>query len=172
MAIYAPLLKRWLRQYEIQQSDADDLVQDVLAAVVTDLPKFQHNQRNGAFRSWLRCILVNRVRNHWRSRKYRPIATGATNLGERLDQLECDGSEMSWIWDREHDEFVLNRLMEAARPRFDARTWQAFHRQVIDGERPDAVARELGMTLGSVYMAKSRVLAALRRESRGLIDDL
>jgi RNA polymerase sigma-70 factor (ECF subfamily) len=170
VGLYAPLLKRWLGQYEIQHSDAEDIVQDVLAAVVSDLPEFEHNRRTGAFRSWLRTILVHRVRNFWRSRKYRPAATGTSSLDERLDQLEDDASQMSRIWNREHDEYVIRRLTEAVRPQFEPRTWQAFHRQVIDGERADAVARGLGMSLSSVYMAKSRVLSALRRESEGLVE--
>ena len=163
-------MKRWLGRYEIQDSDAEDLIQEVLTAVVTDLPKFQHNERTGAFRSWLRTILVNRVRNFWRSRKRRPVATGTSSLDERLNQLQDDGSELSQIWNREHDEHVVKRLMEQVRPRFESKTWQAFYLQVVDGRRADAVAQQLDASLASVYMAKSRVLSALRRESEGLID--
>lgn len=172
VGLYTPLLKRWLGRYEIQHSDAEDIVQEVLAAVVADLPKFQHSQRTGAFRSWLRTILVNRVRSFWRSRKYRPIATGTSSLDERLNQLQDDTSDLSRIWNREHDEHVIKRLTEAVRPQFEPKTWQAFRRQVIDGERADAVAQELDTSLSSVYMAKSRVLSALRRESEGLIENL
>ena len=172
VGLYTPLLKRWLGRYEIQHSDADDIVQEVLAAVVNDLPKFQHSQRAGAFRSWLRAILVNRVRGFWRSRKYRPIATGTSGLDKRLQQLQDDASDLSRIWDREHDEQVMKQLMEAVRPQFEPKTWEAFRHQVIDGQRADAVAQQLGMSLSSVYMAKSRVLSALRRESEGLIESL
>ena len=48
---------------------------------------------------------------------------------------------------------------------------KVIRRQVIDGERADVVARELDTSLSSVYMAKSRVLSALRRESEGLVED-
>ena len=169
--IYTPLSKRWLARYEIQHSDAEDIVQEVLTAVVSDLPKFQHSQRTGAFRSWLRTILVNRVRNFWRSRKYRPTATGTSSLDERLNQLKDDTSDLSRIWNREHDEHVVKRLMETVQTQFEPKTWQAFRRQVVDGERADVVAQELNTSLSSVYMAKSRVLSALRRESEGLVED-
>jgi RNA polymerase sigma-70 factor (ECF subfamily) len=78
---------------------------------------------------------------------------------------------LSRIWNREHDEHVVKRLMESVRTQFEPKTWQAFRRQVIDGERADVVAQELGTSLGSVYMAKSRVLSALRRESEGLVEN-
>ena len=41
-------------------------------------------------------------------------------------------------------------------------TWQAFCRQFFDGERADLVAAELGLSLNSVYVARSRVVARLR----------
>ena len=170
--LYAPLLRAWLRKYEVQDSDADDLVQEVLATVLKDLPEFEHNQRTGAFRTWLRTILANRVKLFWRSQKYRPLASGTSSLDERLNQLQHGGSEVSQMWNREHDDYVLKRLMKTVETQFEPKTWQAFHRQVVDGERANIVARELDMSLSSVYMAKSRVLSALRRESKGLVDQI
>jgi RNA polymerase sigma factor (sigma-70 family) len=170
VSLYRPLLIRWMRRYEVQDSDAEDIVQEVFAVVLNDLPIFQHNQRTGAFRSWLRTILVNRVRLFWRSRKYQPVATGTSSIDEMLNQLQDDASEVSEIWNQEHDEYILKRLVKAVQARFEPKTWQAFHRQVIDGQRADAVAQDLKISLSSVYMAKSRVLRALRRESEGLVD--
>jgi RNA polymerase sigma-70 factor (ECF subfamily) len=172
VGLYAPLLRAWLRKYDVQDSDADDIVQEVLAAVLKDLPEFEHNQRTGAFRSWLRTILANRVKLFWRSEKYRPLATGTSSLNDKLNQLQDDASEASQMWNREHDEYVLKRLMKTVRAQFEHKTWQAFHRQVVDGEKADIVARELDISLSSVYMAKSRVLSALRQESEGLVDEV
>jgi len=169
--LYAPLLKRWLDEYEIQHSEVDDIVEEILVAAVKDLPELQHHQRTGAFRSRLRTILADRVREFWRSREYQPIAIGTSSLDERLTQLQDDTSEVSGNWNRDHDEHVINRLIEAARPHFERKTWLAFRRQVIDGEQADVVARELGMSVSSVHMARSRVLDTLRRESKGLVGD-
>ena len=49
--VYTPLLRGWLKRYQVQSSDADDLIQDVLTVVLRELPRFQHNQQAGAFRS-------------------------------------------------------------------------------------------------------------------------
>ena len=171
VTLYAPLLKHWLRRYDIQDSDAADITQDVLAALLTEIPEFQHSQRPGAFRSWLRRILVYRVRRFWRSRDRQPLATGTSSMDERLSELQDDYSEVSQMWNREHDDYVLNRLMKIVRPQFAPETWQAFHRQVIGGQMADTVAHELGMSLSGVYMAKSRVLRALRQQTRGLVDE-
>lgn len=64
--LYTPLIQRWLGRYDLAESDVDDLSQTVLAAVVANLPKFRHNGRVGAFRTWLRTITVNGARQKFR----------------------------------------------------------------------------------------------------------
>jgi RNA polymerase sigma-70 factor (ECF subfamily) len=162
-------MRAWLRTFEVSGPDADDVVQDVLTAVFRELPSFEHNERKGAFRKWLRRILVHRLQNFWRARKQRPTATGSSSLLERLNQLEDETSRLSRIWNVEHDRNVIARLLEIVRPRFQPKTWEAFDRQVFDGQRPERVAADLGMALGSVYMARHRVLSTLRREAAGLV---
>lgn len=170
VALYAPLLRRWLASYDIQNADADDLIQEVLSVLLSELPAFEHNERTGAFRNWLRRILVNRLRGYWRTRQREPKATGSSSLAERLNELEDDNSQASQIWNAEHDRYVVSQLLGSVRPRVLEKTWDAFRRQVLDGERADVVATELGMPLNSVYVARSRVLSILRREAEGLVD--
>jgi DNA-directed RNA polymerase specialized sigma24 family protein len=76
--LYEPLLRGWLRRHDLQASDADDVVQEVLGVVVRELPHFEHNHRPGAFRSWLRTITVHCLRRFWRARQYRPDAAGGS----------------------------------------------------------------------------------------------
>ena len=38
--LYTPLIRAWLRRYDVQDSDANDLVQEVLLAVSKDLSRF------------------------------------------------------------------------------------------------------------------------------------
>jgi RNA polymerase sigma-70 factor (ECF subfamily) len=172
VAMYRPLLARWLRSYDVQPADAEDLIQEVLTVVVQEVGSFDHNERAGAFRSWLRRILVNRLRNFWRKRNNAPQAKGTSSLLEQLQQLEDDSSALSRVWNTEHDQHVIGQLMETVRPRFEPQTWEAFRRLVFDGQRADAVARELGLSLSSVYVARSRVLSTLRREADGLVDSI
>lgn len=168
--LYTPLLRHSLSRFDIQPNDADDLVQEILLVVSRDLHTFVHTGRVGAFRSWLRTILVHRVRDFWRSRKYRPAATGGTSWTEQLEHLADDKSDASREWNLEHDRYVMARLLEQVRPRFEPTTWEAFCRQFFDGQPADLVASELGLSLNSVYVARSRVLRTLRREAAGLID--
>ena len=168
--LYTPLLAGWLRRHALQPPDVDDLVQEVLAVVVRELPRFRHNQRAGAFRHWLRTILANRLREFWRAQRARPLATGASDFLRRLEQLEDPDSGLSRLWDEEHDRQVAARLLRLIEPEVTPTTWQAFRRVALEGAAPEAVAAELGLTVNAVFIAKSRVLQRLRRETRGLFD--
>jgi RNA polymerase sigma-70 factor (ECF subfamily) len=170
VGVYTPLLHGWLRRYPLQPADADDLVQEVLAVVVRELPQFQHNQRPGAFRRWLRTILVHRLRAFWRARQARPAATGDSDLVQMLEQLEDPHSGLSRLWDEEHDRHVVHQLLELIEGEFTPSTWQAFRRVTLGGEDERMVAADLGLSVHAVFVAKSRVLCRLRREAAGLID--
>jgi RNA polymerase sigma-70 factor (ECF subfamily) len=168
--LYEPLLGGWLRRAGVRPPDADDLVQEVLGVVVRELPAFQHNQRPGAFRTWLRNILTNRMRAFWKARRAQPVATGGRTAGGGLEQLEDPEGGLSRLWDEEHDRHVLRRLLELVEPDFAPATWEAFRRVTLEGQPAAVVARELSLSVNAVWLAKSRVLRRLRQESRDLLD--
>lgn len=169
-AIYAPMLRAWMRRYDVQDADADDLIQEVMLAVAKEVGTFDHNGRYGAFRSWLKRILVHRLRDFWRARQRRAVATGDSDVFQRLKQLEDPASELSQLWDHEHDRYVLGKLLVLAEPNFAPETWRAFRRVVIDRVSAVEVATECGMTPNAVFVAKSRVLSRLRQEAAGLVE--
>jgi RNA polymerase sigma factor (sigma-70 family) len=168
--LYTPLIRGWLGRHGLQPSDSDDLVQDVFTAIVSELPHFQHNGQRGAFRSWLRVTTVNRLRNFWRARQARPLATGGSDLQSLLDELQDPDSGLSRLWDEEHDRHVARRALELIEHDFAPTTWQAFKAVVLEGRKEAVAAAECNMSVNAVFIAKSRVLARLRQEIAGLVD--
>lgn len=168
--LYTPLIRGWLRRHAHLGTDADDVVQEVLSVVVRKLPRFRREPRTGAFRRWLYTITLNCLRDFWRRRRAQPHGTGDTNIAALIEQMEDPRSDLSQLWDQEHDRHITHRLLEHIRPHFEAKTWQAFQRVALDGADPDAVAAELGMSANAVFIAKSRVLARLRQEGADLLD--
>jgi len=167
--LYQPLLRAWMARAGVPVSDADDLVQDVLLVVFSEVAGFER-RRQGAFRAWLRTILAHRVRDYFRGQKYRPTATGDSDFLRRLDELESPDSALSKLWDREHDQHVAAALMRRVQRDFAPATWQAFRRHVLEGEPAAQVAEALGLSLNSVLLARSRVLKRLRQELAGLVE--
>jgi len=166
--LYQPFIARWLRRAGVGDDDADDLGQEVMTVVVKEVPGFRHSQATGAFRKWLRTVVVNRTRGYWRSKQTRPQHQEGTAV---LDALEDPSSGISGEWDREHDAHLTRRLLEAMEGEFSPTTWTAFRRQVVDGVKAAEVAAELGLSTNAVLVAKSRVLRRFRAEATGLIDE-
>ena len=87
-----------------------------------------------------------------------------------MTDLEDPRSELSRLWDKDHDLHVLRALLDKIRPEFHAETWGVFERLVFHDASARDVAREFQISPNAVYIARSRVLKRLRLEGKGLID--
>jgi RNA polymerase sigma-70 factor, ECF subfamily len=168
-ALYRPLLTGWLQRQSVPSNDLDDVVQEILLALVKYLPTFQHSGQTGAFRSWMRTIAVNRAHDYWRSNKPGAQAAGG-DASQALQQLADPASDLNRHWDDEHDRHVLRCLLVLVEQQFDARSVRAFHRLALDGATGADVAAELGISVAAAYQAKSRILQKIRQEAEGLLD--
>jgi len=166
VSLYTPLIRDTIARFDVQSADADDLTQEVFAVVTRSMGTFEHNGRSGAFRNWLRSVVVHRVRVYWETRRRQPLV----EVGQRLTELEDPSSNLCRQWDREHDAFVLRRLLDLLKVEFTTSTWEAFCRQVFDEVAPSIVAEELGLTINAVRIAKWRVQRRMMQEVAGLID--
>ncbi len=70
----------------------------------------------------------------------------------------------------EYRRHLVSRALQLMQAEFAPRTWKACWEHVAAGRPAAEVAAELGISVGSVYVAKSRVMARLRQELAGLLD--
>jgi RNA polymerase sigma-70 factor (ECF subfamily) len=167
--LYAPLVATWCRRWGVAEQDIVDLLQDVFAAVAAHLDRFRKEQPADTFRGWLATIARNKVRDYYRRRSNEPVATGGTEAALRISQVldplaqELPVDSADEASDAAFSD-VLLRALESIRGEFQQRTWQAFWRVVVEGRTAAEAAAELEMQPGAVRVAKSRVLARLRRE--------
>jgi RNA polymerase sigma-70 factor (ECF subfamily) len=160
--LYTPLLYDWARRMGLQETDAADLVQEVFALLLQKLPGFTYD-RHGSFRGWLRKVTLNKWRELQRRRPL-PAIDGAA-LAAQADPGTADT-----FWEAEYRQHLVGRVLELIRAEFQPATWQAFWECVVAGRPAADVARQHGLSLNAVYLAKSRVLRRLRRELDGLMD--
>lgn len=168
--LYRPLILGWLNRQGVPASDLDDLSQEVLLSVVTHLPTFQHSGQRGAFRTWLRTIVCRRTVDYWRAIDAKTQGTGGSGATAALELIADPDSALNRQWDEEHDQYVIHCLLDLVEQKFEPESLQAFRRLTLDGATGAEVAQELGLSIGAVYVAKSRVLARIREEAAGLID--
>lgn len=161
VAVYGPLVYRLARRRGLQPADADDLVQEVLAAVAGSIEQWLERDDRGRFRAWLFSIARNTAINFLTRRKYRPLGTGGSDAANAL-AAHTSEADASAEFDVEYRREVFRWASHRVRASVTEKTWQAFHQTALEDRPVGEVAKKLDMTPGSVYIARSRVMARLR----------
>jgi len=92
----------------------------------------------------------------------RSEVTGGNEARRQLEQIPDLSSDPPPPDDEASESHLRDQAREMVRAQFEDRTWQAFWRVGARGDKPADVAEDLGMSVGAVYMAKSRVLRSVR----------
>jgi RNA polymerase sigma-70 factor (ECF subfamily) len=164
VALYTPLVYYWARRAGLSTHDAADLVHEVMAVLVEKLPHFQYD-RQRSFRGWLRAVTLNK----WREkRRRRSLPTVDAADGELANLAVPDPAEE--YWETEYRQQLVSRAMQLLRAEFTPSTWEACWEYVVGGRRAEDVAAEKGISVWTVYAAKSRLLRRLRHELEGMLD--
>jgi RNA polymerase sigma-70 factor (ECF subfamily) len=167
--LYGPVVYGFARKRGLQDADASDLVQEVLRSVARNAHRINYDPKRGTFRGWLYTVTRNKVYNFLSANKNRPKGGGDAVSQERLEQLAGKPDEVEAEWELEYQRRLSAKAMERVKHEFQANTWQAFWGTAVDGRSAAEVGKELKMTSGAVYVAKSRVLARLREEIQQLM---
>jgi RNA polymerase sigma-70 factor (ECF subfamily) len=157
--IYSPLVLFWARRGGLQETDAQDVTQNVFRSVMRAVSRYQR-RKESTFRAWLWTISRNEIRGWYRAHKKEPIARGGSE--NRFDHVP------DWIDSEEMPDEpsvraeLIQRAAQAVRSDFQNHTWQCFWRSVVNGESPSEIASDLGMSANAARQAKFRVIARLR----------
>lgn len=171
--IYEPLLYRLARGRGLQDADARDVCQDVLRAVAGAIDDWDPDPAKGKFRAWLFRIARNHTVNFLVAQSARPQATGGTSVQRALEEA-ADAKVQHAAETQFGLEFrrrAFRWAAERVRHEFTSATWQAFWMTSVETKSPHQVGEELGMTVGAVYIARSRVMARIRHRVEQLTQD-
>ena len=163
MQLYTPLFLAWARKLGLQAQDAADLVQELLAKLLRELPKFQYDPAKKNFRGWLRTVCFNLCRDWQRAR----AARGGVGSDAGLSSVMGADDGLHDFWQQEHDAFLVRqalRVFTELEGEFEPHTLTACREVVLRERAPEDVAQELGVAVNVVYIAKLRVLRRLRQE--------
>lgn len=162
--LYSPLIYHWGVKSGLTSEDAADLVQDILTLIARLIEGFQY-QPGDRFRAWLKTVTRHRINDlHRRNRVRRtsPMEVAYEPITyETADQVFCD---------QEANAILARDAIAIIRAEFSPVSWRAFHACVVEQKPAADIAKECGISVNSVYLAKSRILARLRQEFDGLLD--
>ena len=159
--IYSPIVFRLARRHRLQAADADDLVQEVLAAVARSVAGWLERDDRGTFRAWLFRIARNNTIDFLTRRKHRPWATGGDDTERDLEEI-ADLDDMSSDFDIEYRREVFRWASDHVREVVSETTWLAFWLTSVEDHPIKEVAERIGVSVGSVYIARSRVMKRLQ----------
>lgn len=162
--LYTPLIFHWARKTGMPQHDAADLVQDVLTIVLQKLPNLEYDPER-SFRGWLRMITLNRHREIERRRRIRIADPGDRRIEELPDAKLAEST-----WDVDYSRRLVASAMDMLQKDFAPQTWSALTLLLRSGRTAADISRETGVSVWTLYAARTRLLARLRSELKGLID--
>ena len=167
--IYEPLVYRIARRKGLQDADVQDLCQDVFQAVAKSIDRW--DPARGGFRAWLSTITRNLLINVLSRAKYRPHGSGSSSVQDLLESQAADDPSATAIFETEYRRRLFRWAAEQIRDEFAPSTWQAFWQTAVDGLPPKDVAAASGLSLGAIYIARSRVLSRLKKRIEQFGDD-
>ena len=169
--LYGPLVFRFCLSRGLQPADVEDTTQDVLVTIARAIRDFEYDPQKGTFRSWLYRITRNRILYFLRRQQQRRKRESQDIDPEVIDALaaeaEHDGSgDHLDRWELDYRRRMFEWACEQVKPKVAAHTWQAFWKTSVEEKCVEEVAAELSIGAGSVYAARSRIIARLREVVR------
>jgi RNA polymerase sigma factor (sigma-70 family) len=160
--IYTPLLYNYFRARGLQEADAADLGQEVMRSVAGAIARFDYDPDKGTFRSWLYTIARNKLNTFFKKNAKHKQGSGRTTVLRLVEQTIDERQDPDAMWELEHRKRMVAWACEKIRDEFQPKTWEAFERVAVGREDAAKVASDLGLKVGSVYVAKSRVTSKLK----------
>ena len=163
-SIYTPLVYRYALKHGLQDADAADVAQETMCNVVRAISDFEYDPSRGSFRGWLLTVVRNSMRKRYRQAQHQILGSGDTHVQNLLQQSPDPNPHSDDEWTREYELWLFHKVAKWIRSEFQSKTWDAFWKTTVDGQDVAAVASELSMSPGAIYIARSRVLARIRSE--------
>lgn len=164
---YEPMIRQWCRRWRLQEADAEDVAQEVLARLASRLRSFEYDPAK-SFRSYVKTVAHFAWCDLLESRK-RPGAGGSGDsvVLDRLNAVEARDDLQARLLEA-FDHELLEEATARIRLRVEPRTWDAFHLTAVEGLSGVEAAERTGMAVAAVFKAKSKIQKMLREEVRRL----
>src|SRR5262249_17249569 len=155
---YRPKIYDWCRDRGLQEADAEDVAQDVIAILTRKMASFRYDP-SLRFHAWLKTITYHALSDLIASR-CRAIGDRPTPFLETIEARTDLEKRLDELFDRELLELAIAR----GRERVAAPTWGSFRRPTLGGHSCAEASRLLGIPVASVFVSKPRVQKMLREE--------
>jgi RNA polymerase sigma factor (sigma-70 family) len=175
--LYGPLIFRFGIKAGLNETEAQDVVQETLIAAARNLPEFRYDPKVCSFKTWLLNLSRWRVTDQLRKRLPRvpraeasDDATAGTATVERVS--DAGAGDLVGLWEKEWQDALLDRALHKVKARVDLKHWQIFDLYVLKEWTARDVSHALEVSIARVYLTKHRVGALLDQELKKLAQGL
>lgn len=156
--LYRPKIYGWCRAWGLQEADAEDVAQDVIAKLTQKMASFQYD-RTRCFRAWLKTITQHALSDLMASRNRALLDSTIPNLRSVEARADLE-KRIEELFDRE----LLDLAIARVRERVAWATWEAFRLTTFEECSGAEASKLLGIPITSVFVAKHRVQKILKEE--------
>ncbi len=195
---YRGLIHGTARRAGLNETEAEEVVQETLITVARKLPEFSYDSAKDSFKGWLLQITRWRIADQFRKRPVIgpeppstiPVATETTTVPAGTPESAADvsrrgegdatrtatieripdpaGSTLTAIWDEEWEKHLVNTALARIKRQVNPAHYEIYYLLVMAGKPASEVKRTLGVNVGQIYLAKHRVGRLLKAEIRKL----
>jgi len=160
---FDPMIRLAIAKSPACRNDAEDLVQDVLTALLRRLPKLHFDPARGTLAAWVIGVARNLARRHARRlSRHHDQALTAELAAELLDPHAGPETESEWKQQREQVQSVLVDL----RARIPELSYRIIVMHCIDDRSVPVISAELGISEDCVKMRLRRARRVRSRHYR------
>lgn len=160
VSVYEPFLTQLVRRQGTPPHQVADVTQQILMAIVRSVNDWADDGQPASFRRWLGRVARNAAIKFLARERRHARGFGGNEFLSQIDQIPDTVIDDRRIQQYDHEMIVW--AAEQVRSEFRETSWQAFWGTQVEGRPVADVAQELGISTGSIYMSRSRIVARIR----------
>lgn len=165
------------RRAGLDESAAQDVVQETVVTVAKEMPGFRYDRSKGTFKGWLLLITKRRIadalRKRYRSGEGKHSDPDDPQVAAELAAIpNAPTPELDAMWEAEWHSHITAAAVERVKRRVKPDQFQLFELSVLKNWPVGTVAKALGVSSMQVYLSRHRVGRLMREEIRKLEEQL
>ena len=162
---YEPFLRSLAAKRGVPSRHVPDVTQQILTAIARSVEQWTDDGRPASFRRWISRVARNVVIRFMARERREPGPQGGTSMVELLHDVAAEPDQ---ALAQEYDFELIQWAAQQVRHEFRETSWRAFWQTLVAGRPVHEVAEEIGVSPGSIYMSRSRIMARIRAKVQQL----
>jgi len=166
---YEPFLTRLVRKQGTPDRHVADVTQQLLIAIAKSVDGWKADGKSASFRRWLGCVARNVVIKFMVRERKQITGQGGSDFLAALEKTIDSSVDADLL--RQYEQELILWAAERVRSEFRESSWRAFWETEVAGRSIAEVSKDLGVSVGSIYMSRSRIFARIRAIIEEVLDE-